>query len=63
MKKIVIVLFVGLISFATQAQAKMSFEEETVDYGDINKGSDGLRVFKFTNTGDAPLLIEDIKST
>lgn len=63
MKKFVIVLFVGLIGFAVQAQAKMSFEDETIDYGDVDKGSDGLRVFKFTNTGDAPLLIEDIKST
>ncbi|PKP24460.1 MAG: hypothetical protein CVU03_12370 [Bacteroidetes bacterium HGW-Bacteroidetes-2] len=64
MKKIVIVLFIGLVGFASQAQvAKMTFEEETIDYGTIDKGSDGLRIFKFTNTGDAPLLIDDVKST
>ncbi|MEX0996156.1 MAG: DUF1573 domain-containing protein [Flavobacteriaceae bacterium] len=63
MKKLVLVLFVGLIGYATQAQAKISFEETTIDYGEIQKGSDGLKTFKFTNTGDAPLVIEDVKST
>lgn len=64
MKKLVLILFVGLISFATQAQtAEITFEEDTIDYGEIEKGSDGVRTFKFTNTGDAPLVIEDIKST
>lgn len=64
MKKLVLILFVGLVSFATQAQtAEISFEEDTIDYGEIEKGSDGVRSFKFTNTGDAPLVIEDIKST
>lgn len=64
MKKIVIVLFVGLIGFAVHAQTPvMTFEEETIDYGVIEKGADGLRIFKFTNTGDAPLVIEDVKST
>ncbi len=64
MKKLVLILFVGLVSFATQAQtAEITFEEDTIDYGEIEKGSDGVRTFKFTNTGDAPLVIEDIKST
>lgn len=63
MKKIVVLLFVGLMGYAVQAQPKMTFEEETIDYGTVKKGSDGLRVFKFTNTGNAPLLIEDVKST
>jgi hypothetical protein len=64
MKKFVLIVFVGLIGFATQAQtAEITFEEDTIDYGEIEKGSDGVRTFKFTNTGDAPLVIEDIKST
>jgi len=64
MKKIVIALFIGMIGFAVQAQTPViSFEQETIDYGEIEKGADGLRVFKFTNTGDAPLIIEDVKST
>ncbi|HZH70727.1 MAG TPA: DUF1573 domain-containing protein [Flavobacteriaceae bacterium] len=64
MKKIIIALFIGMIGFAVQAQTPViSFEQETIDYGEIEKGADGLRVFKFTNTGDAPLVIEDVKST
>ncbi len=64
MKKLVLILFVGMIGYATQAQvAKITFEQTTIDYGEVDKGSDGVRTFKFTNTGDAPLVIEDIKST
>jgi hypothetical protein len=63
MKKLVLILFVGLIGWSVQAQAKISFQEETIDYGEIKKGADGLRVFKFTNTGDQPLIITEVKST
>ena len=36
---------------------------EVIDYGTIEKGADGVRVFEFTNTGDAPLIISSVKST
>ena len=41
----------------------MEFVTETVDYGDIAKGSDGVRVFEFTNVGDEPLIITRVKSS
>ena len=66
MRKTVIVLFVGLLAFAVQAQektAKIEFKSETVDYGEIAKGSDGVRVFEFTNTGEAPLIISKVSSS
>lgn len=66
MKKIITLLFIGLISFSLTAQdkvAKIEFETETIDYGTIDKGADGVRVFKFTNTGDAPLIITKVKSS
>ncbi len=66
MKKIVLVLFVGLLGFTMTAQdaaAKIEFKTETVDYGEIAKGSDGVRVFEFTNTGDAPLIISKVSSS
>ncbi|PWK19374.1 uncharacterized protein DUF1573 [Maribacter polysiphoniae] len=66
MKKIVLVLFVGLLGFSLTAQetgAKIEFKSETVDYGQITKGSDGVRVFEFTNTGDAPLIISKVSSS
>ncbi len=63
MKKILLVAVVALVSFAAQAQAKIEFKSETIDYGQIAKGSDGLRVFEFTNTGNEPLIISDVKSS
>jgi len=66
MKKLVILLLVGTIGFAVSAQdkvAKIKFKTETIDYGTIEKGSNGVRVFEFTNTGDAPLVITKVKST
>ena len=41
----------------------MAFETETVDYGVIEQGSDPYRVFKFTNTGNAPLIITNAKGS
>lgn len=42
----------------------MTFENETIDYGDLVKGTDdGVRVFKFKNTGKTPLLISNVKSS
>lgn len=66
MKNIVLILFVGLLSLGALAQekvAKIKFKTDTIDYGTIEKGSNGVRVFEFTNTGDAPLIITDVKST
>ena len=34
-----------------------------MDYGVIEKGSDGIRVFEFTNTGTAPLIISKVSSS
>ncbi|EGV44161.1 DUF1573 domain-containing protein [Bizionia argentinensis JUB59] len=66
MKNLITILFVGLISFAVNAQekvAKIEFKETTIDYGIIEKGADGVRVFEFTNTGDAPLVISNVTSS
>lgn len=66
MRKIVLVLFVSLMGLtltAQEATAKIEFKTETVDYGEIEKGADGIRVFEFTNTGDAPLIISKVSSS
>jgi len=66
MKKIVLVLFVGLLGFSLTAQetaAKIEFKSETVDYGEVVKGANGVRVFEFTNTGTAPLIISKVSSS
>jgi len=64
MKKLVLIMLVAFVGYAAQAQqAQIEFKSETVDYGEIAKGSDGVRVFEFTNTGDTPLIITDVKSS
>ncbi len=66
MKNLITVLFVGLMSlgsFAQEKVAKIEFKTDVIDYGTIEKGADGVRVFEFTNTGDAPLVISNVKST
>ncbi|WP_452599365.1 DUF1573 domain-containing protein [Pontimicrobium sp. MEBiC01747] len=66
MKKVLTILFIGLISLSVNAQdkvAKIEFKQTTIDYGTIEKGADGVRVFEFTNTGDAPLIISKVSSS
>ncbi len=41
----------------------MTFENETIDYGTIKRYADGAREFKFTNTGNAPLIINNCAGT
>ena len=45
------------------AGAKIEFKEETIDYGTIEKGADGIRKFEFTNTGSEPLIISRVYSS
>ena len=65
MKNLLIILLLAFVGFAPrlQAQAEITFKSDTIDYGEIAKGSDGIRVFEFTNTGDAPLIISEVKSS
>ena len=65
MKKTAIIALLAFIGFVqlTNAQAKIEFEQEVIDYGEIAKGSDGVRTFEFTNIVDAPLVISNVKSS
>ena len=65
MKKTVIIALIAFVGLVQQvnAQAKIEFKTDIIDYGEIAKGSDGLRVFEFTNTGDAPLIVSNVKSS
>lgn len=66
MKKTCILLllsFFALNIYAQEKVAKIEFESTVIDYGTIEKGADGVRTFKFTNTGNAPLIISQVKST
>jgi len=66
MKKfIAIAIFVvaGIGTAMAQETAKIEFKSETIDYGEIKKGSDGIRIFEFTNTGNVPLVIANVTSS
>lgn len=71
MKKILFILFIGLIGISAKAQTLnpdsivpiFEFEEEVIDYGDIAYNSDGERVFKFKNIGKTPLIISQVKGS
>lgn len=66
MKRIIPVIALLLITAVSLAQkgAKIEMKSDTVDFGTTTKEDDsGLRVFEFTNTGDAPLIIKEVKST
>ncbi|MFD2585842.1 DUF1573 domain-containing protein [Croceitalea marina] len=41
----------------------MSFDKSEHDFGTIEQGTPQETIFKFTNTGDAPLIITDAKSS
>jgi hypothetical protein len=48
---------------ANDGGPNMKFVTLEVDYGTIEQGSDPLRVFKFTNVGDEPLIISKAKGS
>lgn len=74
MKRLLITLSLSAFTvFATTAQnqvketnpnaPEISFETEVIDYGTIDQGANGERVFVFTNTGKEPLIITNTKGS
>ena len=66
MKFKISMLFALIMSFYLNAQeniAQVEFETKLIDYGDIEFDSDGKRVFKFKNVGNAPLIFNRISSS
>lgn len=74
MKKILLILFVGIFAVSVKGQTKeeikkdftgpvFEFETEVMDYGEIAHNSDGNRVFKFKNIGKTPLIITQVKGS
>ena len=60
MKKVVLLFIVGMISLSISAQenkAAILFENDVVDYGEVDYGDDGVRKFEFTNTGTDVLIL------
>ena len=63
MKKLILgIVFAVAGTFSTQAQ-EISFEKEIHDFGTFEQHGNGQYEFKFTNTGDAPLIISNSKGS
>ena len=69
MKNLSIFLLLSLISNISLSQElddskqAFKFETETINYGKIISGSDGVRVFEFTNIGKSPLIISRVQAS
>lgn len=66
MKKLFLLLLVCATPYLIKAQdkyAEIKFDVTEIDYGTISKGSNGIRTFEFTNTGNAPLVVTNVKSS
>jgi len=42
---------------------ELTFNSKEIDYGTISQNDNGNRIFKFTNTGAAPVVISQVKTT
>ncbi len=62
MKLIFTLFFVGLLNVTMNAQ-EFKFEKELINYGKIAQGSEGKRVFEFTNIGEEPIIITRVSSS
>ncbi|GAA0748990.1 DUF1573 domain-containing protein [Gaetbulibacter jejuensis] len=62
---LVVCLLISGFGFAqeTAKAGQLTFETEEIDYGTIAQHADGERTFKFTNTGEAPIVISNVKTS
>lgn len=69
MKKFILTFAVALIGFAAHAQeqptegAQIQFAQKVINYGKIDKGANGTRVFKFKNEGTEPLVLSSVRAS
>lgn len=66
MKKFVLssAFLLGAFIFSNAQEIKITnYENNTVDYGNVNKGSNGKRIIKIQNVGDKPLIISNINTS
>tara|TARA_R110000787_G_scaffold271939_1_gene379200 strand:+ start:3007 stop:3432 length:426 start_codon:yes stop_codon:yes gene_type:complete len=63
---LVTILFISVASFAQEKEdlkPEFKFVTETINYGKITVGANGVRVFEFTNTGKSPLIITKVQAS
>lgn len=55
--------FIAFTGFKAAQEPELKFEKETNDFGKVPQGKPVTYDFKFTNTGDQPLIIKSVEST
>jgi hypothetical protein len=60
---VVLTTAVALLGYAQEKYAEIKFTKLEHDYGTVEKGANGICEFEFTNTGTAPLTIQNATST
>lgn len=72
MKKVFLTIKIILLTIIVNGQSVlkedsnypiMTFESEIIDYRTITQGANGVREFKFTNSGNEPLIISEARKT
>ncbi len=65
---ILICLFITSINFSQETITNpdagiLSFQNDEIDYGTIHQNDNGERTFTFTNTGNSPIIISNVKTS
>jgi len=69
MRKLFAIFVLIVVSLPLTAQETVDlkpvfqFVTETINYGKVAQGSDGKRIFEFTNTGKSPLIITRVQAS
>ena len=65
MKRSLLLAFIllNVTPFYAENAPVFKFETEIVDYGDIARNSDGIKLLKFTNIGKSPIIITNVKGS
>ena len=56
-------LFVIAQAISQEIGPQINFKTMTIDYGTIENNSNGERIFIFSNSGNAPLIIKNVQSS
>ena len=63
MKKAFLSISLSILSVLGFTQGKFSFTEESYDFGTVVEGVQATHVFKFTNTGNEPIVISGVRAS
>lgn len=63
MKKLFATALLVLAGLVSYGQGAFKFENEEYDFGDVKEGDVATHVFKFKNTGNAPIVITNVQAS